>query len=157
MNNVTFGNQNFSYYETIGGGAGAGRGFNGQNGIHSHMTNTKITDPEIFEKRYPVLLKKFHLRNDNSGGKGLFSGGEGIVREFQFLTKLNFSILSERRTFSPWGMNGGGEGKKGINLLKKNGTDYWINIGGKNTIEVSENDIIDIITPGGGAYGVSNK
>lgn len=84
MNNLTFGNENFGYYETIAGGAGAGPDWHGQSGIHTHMTNTWITDPEVLETRYPVILKKFELR-EGSGGNGRFWGGEGIIRRIRFL------------------------------------------------------------------------
>ncbi len=151
MNNLTFGNQDFGYYETIGGGAGAGPQWHGQSGVHTHMTNTRITDPEILERRYPVLLRKFSLRK-NSGGEGLFQGGDGLVREIEFLAPLNVAILSERRAFSPYGLHGGGNGVRGYNLLIRSDGRH-INLGGKNEIKVYPGDRLRIETPGGGGYG----
>ncbi|MBU1140335.1 MAG: hydantoinase B/oxoprolinase family protein, partial [Proteobacteria bacterium] len=108
-NNLTFGNERFGYYETIGGGAGAGPGWHGQCGIHTHMTNTRITDPEILERRYPVLLREFSLRK-GSGGAGQYHGGDGLIRDIQALAPLQVSILSERRTLGPRGLHGGENG-----------------------------------------------
>ena len=101
MNNFTCGDETFGYYETICGGAGAGPTWNGISGVHTHMTNTRITDPEIVERRYPMLVREFSLRN-NSGGIGKFNGGDGVIREFEFLTSLSLGILSERRAFRPY-------------------------------------------------------
>ena len=151
MNNLTFGNKKIAYYETIGGGAGAGNGWHGQSGVHTHMTNTRITDPEILEQRYPVLLRKFSLRDD-SGGQGKYRGGDGIIREIEFLDDMNVAILSERRIFAPYGLQGGQPGKKGQNLfLKADGQE--IDLGGKNEILANPGDRIRIQTPGGGGYG----
>lgn len=151
MNNFTFGNDRFGYYETIGGGAGAGPTWHGQSGVHTHMTNTRITDPEILERRYPVLLRKFALRRD-SGGRGRFNGGEGLVREVQFLEPLNVAILSERRVFAPYGLAGGEPGSCGVNLfLRKNG--HVINLGGKNELPAQAGERMCILTPGGGGFG----
>ncbi len=151
MNNFTFGNERFGYYETIGGGAGAGPTWNGQSGVHTHMTNTRITDPEILERRYPVLLREFSLRK-NSGGSGAFNGGDGLVREVEFLELLNVAILSERRTHRPYGMEGGASGSAGRNLFfRKQGP--TLNLGGKNEIQARPGDRIRIETPGGGGWG----
>lgn len=151
MNNFTFGNDHFGYYETIGGGAGAGPGWHGQSGVHTHMTNTRITDPEILERRYPVLLREFSLRQ-HSGGKGLFKGGNGLVREIEFLEPLNVAILSERRVFPPYGLEGGQPGCRGQNIfIRKNGR--RLNLGGKNEIRAQAGDSIRILTPGGGGFG----
>lgn len=107
MNNLTFGDENFGYYETIAGGHGAGPGWNGQDGVHTHMTNTRITDPEILELRYPVALRKFIIR-DGSGGKGKFKGGDGLIREIEFLKDdIEVGVLSERRAVAPYGLKGG--------------------------------------------------
>ncbi|MEM1137194.1 MAG: hydantoinase B/oxoprolinase family protein [Bacteroidota bacterium] len=116
MNNLLFGNQNFGYYETIGGGSGAGDGFNGASGVHQHMTNTRITDPEILELKYPVRLEKFALRK-NSGGKGKFSGGEGIERQLSFLQPVELTLITQHRVKRPYGMNGGKEGASGEQYL----------------------------------------
>ena len=151
MNNFTFGNENFGYYETIGGGAGAGPNWHGQSGVHTHMTNTRITDPEILERRYPVMIREFSIRKD-SGGSGKFKGGNGLIREVEFLEPLNTAILSERRVHQPYGLNGGGPGKKGLNLfIRKNGSK--LHLGGKNEIIAEAGDRIRIETPGGGGYG----
>ncbi len=151
MNNFTFGNERFGYYETIGGGGGAGPGWHGRSGVHTHMTNTRITDPEILERRYPVLLREFSIRK-NSGGKGIFHGGNGLVREIEFLEPLNVAILSERRVFPPYGLAGGQPGSRGQNIfIRKNGR--ALNLGGKNEIRAETGDRIRILTPGGGGYG----
>jgi len=151
MNNFTFGNENFGYYETMGGGAGAGPHWHGQSGVHTHMTNTRITDPEILERRYPVMLREFSVRK-NSGGSGKFIGGDGLVREVEFLEPLNAAILSERRVHKPYGLNGGEPGKSGLNLFfRKDGTILFL--GGKNEIHAETGDRIRIETPGGGGYG----
>ncbi len=151
MNNFTFGNDRFGYYETIGGGAGAGPDWHGQSGVHTHMTNTRITDPEILERRYPVLLREFSIRHD-SGGEGKFRGGNGMLRELEFLEPLNVAILSERRVFAPYGLAGGEPGGKGENVfIRKNGRQ--LNLGGKNEIRAEAGDAIRILTPGGGGFG----
>ena len=151
MNNLTFGNERFGYYETIGGGAGAGDGWHGQSGVHTHMTNTRITDPEILESRYPVLLREFSIRT-GSGGEGKFRGGDGLIRDIEFLEPLNVAILSERRVYAPYGVNGGKEGTKGKNfLIRKDGKE--IDLGGKNEFKAEPGDRIRILTPGGGASG----
>jgi len=151
MNNLTFGNENFGYYETIGGGSGAGPGWHGQSGVHTHMSNTRITDPEILERRYPTILREFSIRK-NSGGLGKFRGGDGLVREIEFLERLNTAILSERRVKRPYGLNGGSPGKAGFNLFfRKNGSKLYL--GGKNEIIAEKGDRIRIETPGGGGFG----
>ncbi|XP_062093597.1 5-oxoprolinase 1-like [Humulus lupulus] len=151
MNNLTFGDDTFGYYETIGGGTGAGPTWDGTSGVQSHMTNTRMTDPEIFEQRYPVLLHKFELR-ENSGGAGIHKGGDGLVREIEFKQPVVVSILSERRVHAPRGMNGGKHGARGANFLitKDKRTVY---LGGKNTVEVQTGEILQILTPGGGGWG----
>ena len=160
MANFTFGleakggepGSGFGYYETIAGGSGAGPGWVGEDGVHVHMTNTRITDAEIVERRYPVLLREFRLRK-GSGGAGEYRGGDGCVRTVEFLVDMHSGILSDRRAFAPYGMAGGEEGARGENLLfKKNGR--VINLGGKATCRVQKGDRIQINTPGGGGYGV---
>ena len=169
MNNTTFGNASLGYYETVCGGCGAGPGWRGASGKHSHMTNTRITDPETLERRYPALLRRFHLRH-GSGGKGLFPGGTGVVRELQFRAPLAVSVLTERRAVVPWGLAGGGDGKAGLNLLFRrasargahgsvvgDGTVHRllpaVNLGSKATVQVLPGDIVRLCTPGAGAYG----
>ena len=178
-NNLTFGfggNQQgsseirgFGYYETIAGGSGAGPTWNGSDGVHTHMTNTRITDPEIFEKRYPVLLREFNLRK-GSGGLGQHTGGNGVVRDIEFRIPVEVSILSERRVHRPYGMKGGGDAHCGMNIWAKklssqdtaearNGEvskeeEYrYVSLGGKNTASMNPGDRIIIMTPGGGGWG----
>jgi len=151
MNNFTFGDETMGYYETIAGGSGAGPTWHGQSAVQIHMTNTRITDAEILERRYPVLLREFSIR-EGSGGSGRFKGGDGSVREVEFLKPLTIGILSERRAIAPGGLNGGNEGKRGQNLLiRKNGKRVFV--GAKNTVQVNAGDIFRIETPGGGGYG----
>jgi len=156
MNNLTFGNEIMGYYETICGGSGAGLNFHGTNAVQVHMTNTRITDAEILERRYPVLLTEFSVRKF-SGGKGLWNGGDGCIRQIMFLQD-NFSvgILSERRALPPNGLKGGENAQRGKNhLLKKDGS--ILNLGPKNTIMVNCFDSIQILTPGGGGFGKKKK
>lgn len=152
MNNISFGDDTLGYYETVAGGAGAGPHWHGQSGIHTHMTNTRITDPEILERRYPVMLNCFHL-NPGTGGKGAFNGGDGIVRELLFRKSLQLSLLTERRVFSPYGLKGGRPGRCGVNLLHfKSGR--TVNLGSKCAVVVNPGDILHVETPGGGGHGV---
>lgn len=156
MNNLTFGSATLGgYYETIAGGAGAGPSWNGRSGIHTHMTNTRITDPEILEKRFPVLLRAFHLR-EGSGGAGKFRGGDGVVRQLEFLESMTVSILSERRAFQPYGLEGGEPGARGINLLQRKGG-RTVNLGGKNTVDVLPGEVLTLYTPGGGGFELPTK
>nr|WP_320013869.1 hydantoinase B/oxoprolinase family protein [uncultured Desulfobacter sp.] len=151
MNNFTFGNDRFGYYETIAGGAGAGPTWHGQTGVHTHMTNTRITDPEILERRYPIILREFSIRR-GSGGRGRFNGGDGLVREVEFLEPLNVAILSERRVFAPYGLEGGESGQKGVNLfIRKDGTSIYM--GAKNEIMAQPGERFRIMSPGGGGFG----
>ncbi|PNY10004.1 5-oxoprolinase-like protein [Trifolium pratense] len=151
MNNLTFGDDTFGYYETIGGGSGAGPTWEGTSGVQCHMTNTRMTDPEIFEQRYPVILHKFGLRA-NSGGDGFHKGGDGLLREIEFRRPVTVSILSERRVHAPRGLKGGKDGARGANyILKKD--KRTINLGGKNSVEVLPGEILQILTPGGGGWG----
>jgi len=161
MNNLTFGDASMGYYETIAGGAGAGPTWHGESGVHTHMTNTRITDPEILERRFPVLLRAFVLR-DGSGGRGRHCGGDGVVRELEFRRPLVVSILSERRAFRPYGLEGGEAGARGLNLLTfaggekdggGKGASRLVNLGGKNTVQVHAGDVLTIYTPGGGGFG----
>ncbi|TYH25884.1 hypothetical protein ES288_A03G205700v1 [Gossypium darwinii] len=151
MNNLTFGDNTFGYYETIGGGSGAGPTWDGTSGVQCHMTNTRMTDPEIFEQRYPVFLHKFGLR-ENSGGAGHRKGGNGLVREIEFRRPVVVSILSERRVHAPRGLKGGANGARGANyLITKDKRRIYL--GGKNTVEVQAGEILQILTPGGGGWG----
>ncbi|XP_003387513.1 PREDICTED: 5-oxoprolinase [Amphimedon queenslandica] len=151
MNNTTFGDDTFGYYETVAGGAGAGPGWNGRSGVHTHMTNTRITDPEILERRYPVILKQFSL-NPGTGGKGQYFGGDGVIRETMFRKPLTVCVLSERRVYHPYGLHGGEDGSKGKNTLIKSDGGH-IDLGGKKEIDVKQWDVLRLETPGGGGYG----
>ena len=151
MNNTLFGNKNFGYYETICGGCGAGPGFNGASAVHHHMTNTRITDPEIMEHRYPVRLEEFSIRK-NSGGSGKWIGGDGIKRVITFLEPVNLSVLSQRRNSGPFGAEGGEAGQPGQQkVIRKNGEE--IQLESIQNINISAGDRFVIETPGGGGFG----
>ncbi|XP_072855570.2 5-oxoprolinase [Pogona vitticeps] len=151
MNNITFGNQRVGYYETVAGGAGAGPHWHGRSGVHTHMTNTRITDPEILEKRYPVVLKSFQLA-PGTGGAGQFRGGDGVRRELLFREEMVLSVLSERRAFCPYGLRGGEPGARGLNLLiRRDGR--TIHLGPKTSVPVYPGDTFRLQTPGGGGFG----
>ncbi|GAA47518.1 5-oxoprolinase [Clonorchis sinensis] len=152
MNNVTFGTDKLGYYETVAGGAGAGPGWHGRSGIHTHMTNTRITDPEILEQRYPVILEHFGFRV-NSGGLGRWNGGNGLTRRMKFRSAVTLSVLSERRSLAPYGLFGGQPGVRGLNLLHRVGHPHPVNIGGKATVSVNPGDVFILHTPGGGGFG----
>jgi len=191
-NNLTFGFggnmsgqdeiKGFGYYETIAGGSGAGPTWDGTSGVHVHMTNTRITDSEILERRYPVLLREFAIRR-GSGGRGQHPGGDGVVRDIEFRIPLQVSILSERRVYRPYGLAGGEDAECGLNLwvrkvekaswetslrrLQKKGEDdeeerdeaeaeyeeRYINLGAKNSAPMKAGDRIIVCTPGGGGWG----
>ncbi|KAG9332089.1 hypothetical protein JZ751_015865, partial [Albula glossodonta] len=155
MNNISFGSERGGYYETVAGGAGAGPGWHGRSGVHSHMTNTRITDPEILEKRYPVILEHFSLR-PGSGGEGKYRGGDGVVRKLLFRDSVVLSVLSERRSTRPYGLHGGEPGAAGMNLLHR--TDGRIlNLGAKTTVNLESGDMFCLYTPGGGGYESVDK
>ncbi|XP_067872121.1 5-oxoprolinase isoform X2 [Heterodontus francisci] len=151
MNNITFGNERVGYYETVAGGSGAGPRWDGRGGVHTHMTNTRITDPEILEKRYPVILKRFEL-NCGSGGKGRHLGGDGVIRELLFRERVILSVLTERRSFRPYGLNGGEPGARGLNLLVRE-DGRTINLGAKTSVAIGPGDTFLLHTPGGGGWG----
>lgn len=195
-NNLTFGFggnvtgqsavRGFGYYETIAGGSGAGPDWVGTSGVHVHMTNTRITDSEIFERRYPVLLREFSIR-EGSGGKGQHKGGDGVVRDIEFRIPLQVSILSERRVYRPYGLKGGEDGQCGLNLWVRrvekadwqrsmksvqgataqeqqrkeaDGVEFeerYINIGAKNSAAMAAGDRIIVNTPGGGGWGAAGE
>lgn len=154
MNNLTFGDGSFGYYETICGGSGATATANGADAVHTHMTNTRLTDPEVLERRYPVRLWEFSIRH-GSGGAGAHQGGAGITRRLEFLRTLKVSILSERRGPSfPFGLKGGEPGERGRNILTPAGTTDIVDLGGKVQLQVDAGDLLTIETPGGGGYGL---
>lgn len=148
MNNVLFGDATFGYYETVCGGAGAGPGFHGADAVHTHMTNTRITDPEILEHRFPVRLQRFAIRR-GSGGAGRFHGGDGAVREILFLRPLELSILAQHRVEVPFGLHGGEPGKVGRQrLLRRDGS--VVELAGITAATVAAGDVLLLETPGGG-------
>jgi 5-oxoprolinase (ATP-hydrolysing) len=151
MNNFTFGNNRHQYYETICGGAGAGHGFAGADAVHTHMTNTRLTDPEVLEWRYPVRVESFSIRR-GSGGRGRWRGGDGVVRRIRFLEAMTAAILSGHRRVPPYGMAGGAPGAVGRNVVERaDGT--VLDLGGCGECELGTGDIFVIETPGGGGYG----
>ena len=155
MNNFTFGNQTYQYYETICGGAGAGLDFAGTDAIHTHMTNSRLTDPEVLEWRFPVRVDEFKVRT-NSGGKGKYCGGCGVVRRIRFLEPMTASILSNRRQTEPFGLQGGSAGEMGENRVERaNGKTY--RLGACDQTEMRPGDVFVIATPGGGGFGSSDK
>lgn len=151
MNNIIFGNSTFGFYETVCGGTGAGQGFNGCDAVHQHMTNTRITDPEIIELRYPVRLEEFSIRVD-SAGKGQWTGGNGVIRKIRFLENVELSVLTQHRTIAPYGLHGGELGKPGRQWVEREG--QHIKLGSSDFISCKENDLFIMETPGGGGYGV---
>ncbi|KAL4862332.1 hypothetical protein BDV12DRAFT_190493 [Aspergillus spectabilis] len=145
----------FGVGETICGGSGAGPSWHGTSGVHVHMTNTRITDAEVYELRYPVILRQFSIRQ-GSGGIGAYRGGDGVIRELEFRMPLSVSMLSERRVTRPYGLSGGAAGQAGLNLYVKkegDGANRVINIGGKMELQVQPGERILIHTPGGGGWG----
>jgi 5-oxoprolinase (ATP-hydrolysing) len=151
MNNLTFGNERHQYYETICGGAGAGRNFDGQSAVHTHMTNSRLTDPEVLEARYPVLLEEFSIRR-GSGGEGEHHGGDGAIRRIRFNEAMTVALMSTRRQTSPFGLEGGGDGAKGTAaIVRKNGERVILK--GCDEAQVEAGDCIVIETPGGGGFG----
>jgi 5-oxoprolinase (ATP-hydrolysing) len=151
MNNLSFGDARFGYYETVAGGSGAGRGFSGSSGVHTHMTNTAATDPEVLEHRYPVRLRRFAIRR-GSGGAGRWRGGDGLIRDIEFLAPLELSILSQHRVSAPYGMAGGADGAAGRQrLLRADGTIR--ELGSIDGCRVSAGDTLLLETPGGGGWG----
>jgi len=150
MNNLIFGNESFGYYETICGGAGATPHQAGADAVHTHMTNTRITDPEVLEDRFPVRLRCFAVRK-GSGGSGAQRGGDGVIRRIEFLTPMTLSLLTTRRDTAPFGLGGGNPGAKGANRLLRGGT--WSVLDGMVQLQIERGDLIEIATPGGGGYG----
>jgi 5-oxoprolinase (ATP-hydrolysing) len=146
MNNITFGDAHRAYYETLGGGSGATSKKPGASGVHSHMTNSKCTDPEVLETRFPIRVRRFSLR-PGSGGDGMQRGGDGLVRELEFLAPMHVSVVSERRVIPPYGMRGGSAGARGMNLLNGKPLQHRV------SMDVRAGDVLRIETPGGGGWG----
>jgi 5-oxoprolinase (ATP-hydrolysing) len=153
MNNLTFGTEDFQYYETICGGSGAGPGFPGTDAVHTHMTNSRLTDPEILELRHPVRVRGFGVRA-GSGGAGDYHGGEGARRELEFLVPMRVSLLSGRRRIAPFGLQGGGDGAPGrTTLFRCDGTAD--DMAATDSALVNAGDRLVIETPGGGGFGTA--
>ena len=152
MNNLTFGNDRYQYYETICGGAGAGPGFEGASAVHTHMTNSRLTDPEILEMRYPVLVEEFRLRA-GSGGRGHWRGGDGVVRRIRFREPMTVAILANSRLIAPFGLSGGASGQVGRTYVRRSNGDL-VDLGSCGETSVQPGDSVVIETPGGGGFGV---
>jgi 5-oxoprolinase (ATP-hydrolysing) len=151
MNNLIFGNERYGYYETLGGGGGAGPGFAGASAVHTHMTNTRITDAEILEQRYPVRVERFAVRR-GSGGDGLYRGGDGLVREIRFLEPASLSVLNQHRRVPPYGHGGGEAGACGRQrIVRASGEE--VDLGPVDGGEVAAGDRVIVETPGGGGSG----
>jgi 5-oxoprolinase (ATP-hydrolysing) len=151
MNNLTFGNERYQYYETICSGAPAGEGFDGAPGVHTHMTNSRLTDPEILESRFPVVLEDFHIRQ-GSGGRGRWRAGDGTSRTIRFRERMECALLSGHRRVRPFGLNGGEPGECGRNLVRRN--DGRIEeLGGCDLTVLEPGEAITVMTPTGGGYG----
>jgi len=151
MNNFTFGNANYQYYETICGGSGAGVNFDGTDAVQTHMTNSRLTDPEVLEWRFPVVLESFKI-SPNSGGKGHHKGGNGVIRRLRFREEMTAGILSNRRVIPPFGLQGGEAGKLGKNYVERTYGNVE-QLGNTAIVEMRKDDIFIIETPGGGGYG----
>ncbi|MBT8004162.1 MAG: 5-oxoprolinase, partial [Rhodospirillales bacterium] len=154
-NNFTFGNDVYQYYETICGGSGAGPGFDGTDAVHTHMTNSRLTDPEVLEWRFPVLLENYSIRH-GSGGEGLYSGGAGVIRRVRFLEPMTAAILSSHRRVAPYGLNGGAPGGVGRNWIdRQDGT--VDSLEGCDQTDMNIGDVFVIETPGGGGFGSTDE
>jgi 5-oxoprolinase (ATP-hydrolysing) len=151
MNNFTFGNETYQYYETICGGAGAGPDFDGADAVHTHMTNARLTDPEVLEWRFPVLLENFAIRR-GSGGKGRHRGGDGATRRMRFLEPMTATLLSSHRTVQPFGLSGGSPGELGRQWVERKGGKREA-LEGRCSIQVAPGDVFVIETPSGGGFG----
>jgi 5-oxoprolinase (ATP-hydrolysing) len=151
MNNLTFGNDTYQYYETLCGGSGAGPDFDGADAVHTHMTNSRLTDPEVLEWRYPVLVESFGIRKA-SGGSGKQCGGNGVERRIRFRKPMTVAMLAGRRTTRPFGLDGGGEGSPGKTWIERiDGTQRAME--SADSADVAAGDTIVIATPGGGGFG----
>ena len=155
MNNFTFGDETRQYYETICGGSGAGPGFDGTSGVQTHMTNSRLTDPEVLEFRYPVILEDFHIR-EGSGGEGRWRGGDGVVRRIKFREPMTASLLANRRRIAPFGLEGGGPGALGKGRVERIGGEV-IELAATAEVQVGPGDVFVIETPGGGGFGSSKN
>lgn len=151
MNNISFGNAQYQYYETLCGGGGAGAHFDGASAVHTHMTNSRLTDPEVLEWRFPILLEEFRIRK-GSGGSGKYRGGDGVIRKLRFLETMSVSILSSHRTIAPFGLAGGQPGMCGSNSLQRSNATIE-KLPATASLTAHTDDILIIETPGGGGFG----
>ncbi|WP_217898443.1 hydantoinase B/oxoprolinase family protein [Haloechinothrix alba] len=151
MNNITFGNERYQYYETLSSGSGAGNGFDGTDVVQTHMTNSRLTDPEVLEWRYPVLLEEFAIRR-GSGGAGRWRGGNGASRRLRFAEAMTVSTLTGHRRVPPYGMAGGEPGARGANRVER-ADGSVVELDGCDSVELFEGDVLVVETPGGGGYG----
>ena len=151
MNNFTFGDDRWQYYETICGGSGGGPDFDGADAVHTHMTNTRITDPEVIEWRFPVLLDEFSIRR-GSGGAGRHRGGDGVIRRVRFKQPMTAAILSGHRRVPPFGVGGGAPGEPGRNWVER-ADGSRVELTGCDQVEMGAGDVFVIATPGGGGFG----
>jgi 5-oxoprolinase (ATP-hydrolysing) len=151
MNNLTFGDAGHQYYETIAGGSGAGPGFDGASGVQTHMTNSRLTDPEVLEDRHPVRLREFRYRR-GSGGAGRHRGGDGLVRSIEFRAPMTVAVLSNHRRVAPFGLEGGAAGAAGVNRIERAGGAVEV-LPACASASVEPGDAIVIETPGGGGFG----
>jgi 5-oxoprolinase (ATP-hydrolysing) len=155
MNNFTFGNARYQYYETISGGSGAGDGFDGTDVVQTNMTNSRLTDPEILEFRFPVRLDSYAIR-PGSGGAGRWRGGNGAVRRVRFLEPMTAAILSNNRIVPPFGMAGGEAGALGVNHVER-ADGSVLRLGHIGKVEMGVGDVFVIETPGGGGFGTAQS
>ena len=155
MNNILFGNDRHQYYETVCGGAGAGPGYHGTSAVHTNMTNTRLTDPEILEWRYPVVLESFEVSR-GSGGAGRWRGGDGTLRRIRFLEEMELSVLSQHRIIAPYGLAGGEPGRCGRNRVERAGGAVH-EMGGQGHCPVGPGDVFVLRTPSGGGYGPASE
>jgi 5-oxoprolinase (ATP-hydrolysing) len=153
MNNFTYGNDRHQYYETVAGGSGAGPGFDGTDAVQTHMTNSRLTDPEVLEFRFPVLVEEFHIRRGTGGG-GRFKGGDGVLRRIRFREAMTAAILSGHRRIAPYGLEGGEPGALGHNWVER-ADGAIVELQGTDRIDMKPGDCFIIETPGGGGYGAA--
>jgi 5-oxoprolinase (ATP-hydrolysing) len=151
MNNITFGNDRYQHYETICGGAGAGHGFNGASAVHTHMTNSRLTDPEVLEASFPIVLEEFSIR-EGSGGAGHWHGGDGVRRRLRFREKMTLSLLANRHVVPPFGLAGGSAGACGKAWIERHAGPVD-QLKSRDGVTVLPGDVFVIETPGGGGFG----
>jgi 5-oxoprolinase (ATP-hydrolysing) len=154
MNNLTFGDAQLQYYETICGGAGAGPDFDGCDAVHTHMTNSRLTDPEILEAQYPVLVREFAIRR-GSGGAGRHHGGDGVLRRLEFRAPFSGALLANHRRIAPFGLAGGEAGALGAAHVRRAAGGALETLGATARFDVAAGDELTILTPGGGGFGKS--